>query len=955
MPAVMSRTRGLAVGMCLLALLAFDASAYAAKSTKTVNATSQLNALIRQTSAISGKSVSNRSSLLGAVRNARKTARRNPCVALKSLAAYRKALHKAKLRRGVRGAKSRSKLTEHLASLSAQSALLSRKLLADKRTKRCGGGVVPSTLSSAKTTVLKSDVNGMRLRVRLPGLRFGAQSGGGKAWTQISLPDTHAPGAPGTPGIPVVGGTFAVPDGAKVSVKASASEAYTIDGVDLYPSQPDVVDAANEGLPNFFKAPFASKPFDVDRSAYAHRGLFPAQPADGGVLGEAGDVTLGDLRIPAAQYDAAAHKLKVLNSVDVDVTFSGGSKTFSPHLDSPWEQAQRRLLGGVINASIVKGRPELINWHCGEEMLVITSAVTRASADQLAASRNAAGLRTAVVETGAGAGQIGTTAVAIQAFIRGQLKPLLCIHPSYVAIVGDDKLVPTFSGVSEIPSDLPYSMKNDSDELPDIAVGRIIANDATEASAAITKIIGYETTPPTGSFLTKATVAAMFQDQDGPEQVNDGQENRTFIQFAETVSKGLEHRGVSVDRIYHDSPETTPLRFNDGTELPASLKKPTFAWNGTGTDVTNAWNEGRFMVVHRDHGYSDGWGDPSFGTGEVNALTNGTKLPVVLSINCSSGAYDYDDTSFAQSALVKPDGGAVGVFGDTRDSPTWHNSQIALGFVDALLPSVLPSEGPATKQRMGDALINGKLRLAGIAPPASDGNTRAELYLWHYFGDPSMQMWGGGETPIAFNPARFKAIYKADLTPPGPDPGPKYGVQVTLPKELAGQSISLLRGGEVVGKALAGDGSVTIPASFGDGSVKPGELKVAVEGVGAQPVSVPVEGVPPAPTTLTQVCPAASVTDQPLTVTGTLSTAPAGSKVTVTFAYQPVLTRPAVHTVVKEVSTDASGAWSASITPTANEPGTWVVSSKYAGDSTYAGSEGGPCQVSVTPPPPIVE
>ena len=141
-----------------------------------------------------------------------------------------------------------------------------------------------------------------------------------------------------------------------------------------------------------------------------------------------------------------------------------------------------------------------------------------------------------------------------------------------------------------------------------------------------------------------------------------------------------------------------------------------------------------------------------------------------------------------QQALVKPDGGAVGVFGDTRNSPSWHNSQIGLGFVDALLPSVLPSEGPATKQRMGDALINGKLRLAGLAPPSGpgisggDGNTRNELYLWHYFGDPSMQMWGGGHAPFVFNPELFKAVFLACCRTV---PTRVLGVTVNLPKQLA--------------------------------------------------------------------------------------------------------------------------------------------------------------------------
>ena len=289
--------------------------------------------------------------------------------------------------------------------------------------------------------------------------------------------------------------------------------------------------------------------------------------------------------------------------------------------------------------------------------------------------------------------------------------------------------------------------------------------------------------------LNKAIMAAQFQDTDDVGEVNDGQEDRTFIQFAETARNGLAARGVAVDRIYDDNPTTNPTKFNDGTSLPASLQKPTFPWDGDGADVSAAWNNGRFMVVHRDHGWSDGWGDPFFTTTEVDALTNtNDNLPVVLSINCASARYDDDETSFVQNALVKPTGGAVGAFGDTRNSPSWHNSQIALGFIDALLPSVLAGEGPSSKQRVGDALTHGKLRLAGLAPPSGpgiaggDGNTRNELYLWHYFGDPTMQMFGGGSPPIVFNPAIFKAIYKEFPIPKPGDP-PPFLVELTFPSE----------------------------------------------------------------------------------------------------------------------------------------------------------------------------
>jgi hypothetical protein len=466
---------------------------------------------------------------------------------------------------------------------------------------------------------------------------------------------------------------------------------------------------------------------------------------------------------------------------------------------------------------------------------------------------------------------------------------------------------------------------------------------------AISKIVNYETTPPTGAMLGRATIAAQFQDDN-----LDGQENRTFIQFAETVRNGLVNRGVAVDRIYDDSPTADPQKFNDGTSLPAELKKPTFDWNGTGTDVSNAWNEGRFLVIHRDHGWSDGWGHPGYNTANVQALTNGSNLPVVMSINCSSAAYDYDETSFVGEGLVKPNGGHVGAFGDTRDSPTWHNTQIGLGFVDGLLPSVLGGEGPATKQRVGDALINGKLRLAGLSPPATDGSTRNELYLWHYFGDPSMQMWGGGSPPFVFDPSQVRAefVREVQLADPPPDP-PPYFVHVEVPVELNGQPISLLRNGEVIGKANVVNGQADIPADFGDSTPGPGELVVAADGDGAVPFQVPVNGVPRR-TQLSQTCPTG---EQPnngdMTISGTLSPAAAGKEIIVRYTAPPSDAHPDGETFERTVTTNADGSWSDTIEPgtdSLGDPrdGTWTIQARFAGDSGHHPSQAPACQVEVT-------
>jgi hypothetical protein len=925
------------VASVIVSALLGGGQASAATSAKTY-----LKALVRQTSVLppGAASKAQQRKLRRSAAHAVKVANKKPCTAVRDLSRFRRVLRGIKVRKGKRYQRAR----DRLAALGPSSLKASQKLLADRRTRRCGGGVRPSTLSDTRTSVLSSDENGMRVRVKLPVLRFVPETGGGKNWTKLVLPDTDSPGAPGTPGIPTMSTTFGVPDGASVKVKAGNTESYTLDSVDVFPNQPDPVDQ-NEPKPNFDAGPFKTPPFTLDKQAYADKGLQPAQPADGAILGSARDIVIGNLQVPAVQYDPTTKALKVLKSVDVNVTFEGGAHTFSDQLSSPWEFNQQRLALSLLNANLL--RPRLLEpiRRCGEEMLVITSPATKAAADTFATAKRAQGMRTSVFATGTPV--VGATPASIQAFIRSRLNLFFCIRPSYVTILGDDDLVPTFPGINGIPSDLPYSMKNDTDELPDVAVGRIIGNDQAAIQTAVNKIVTYETTPPSGSMLNRATIAAQFQDDD-----NNGQENRTFIQFAETVRNGLVSRGVTVDRIYGEHPGNNPQKFNDGTDLPASLKKPTFAWNGTGAQVSTAWNEGRFMVVHRDHGWSDGWGTPGFGTTDVNALTNGANLPVVLSINCSSAAYDYDETSFVGESLVRANGGAVGAFGDTRDSPTWHNTQIALGFVDGLLPSVLPAEGPAFKQRTGNALITGKLRLAGLAPPATDGNTRNELYLWHYFGDPSMQMWGGGAPPFVFDPSKFLAVFQKVNAPPGPDP-PPYQVLVNLPAELNGQAITLLRNGDPIGKAFVQDGHATIDAAFGDNKPAPGELQIAVDGDGAVPMRVPVQGgFEKADTSLTQQCPQEvdGFHHEPLTVGGKMSPAFAGATIKIKYT-TPTGTPVASRTFERTVQTNANGEWTDTIDPRNEESdntyGNWTVQARFDGDAANKPSQAAACTVNV--------
>ena len=926
-----------------LAMLA--GSSASAQKLEQRGAGASLRILVRQTNALppAAAPTAKRRQLRRAALAARRSARKRPCSSIRQLARYRRVLGGIRVKKGRRHRRASNRLTV----LAPAAMNASRALLAKRKTRSCGGGVKPSRLESARFRILKNDASGMRLRVQLPALRFANRVGGGRTWTKLVLPKTDSPGRAGTPGIPMVSEILGVPDGAVLDVDATKTTSYTIQQVDVFPNQREAVD---QGAPApGSRARFASPPFRLNPAAYSRAGKVPAHAADGRILGRSRDIALGNLRVPAAQYDARKKTLKVLNSVDVTISFKGGSHSFSDQLGSPWEQPQRRLADALLNGEIVRRDPPFVIERCGEEMMVITNPSTVAAANQLAVARRAAGLRTNVFQTGTAPGQIGTTPTEIQTFIRGRLTAADCIHPSYVTIMGDDELVPTFPGIGGIESDLEYSLRDNADELPDVGLGRIIGDNAAAITTAVTKIIAYETAPPDGAWLRRASIAAEFQDDEAP----DLQEDRTFITFAETVRTGILNTpggfGLSVDRLYATYPHegVDPQRFNDGTDLPAALKKPTFAWNATTPDISAAWNAGRFLVAHRGHGSTSAWDTPFFANTHADALVNGAMLPVVLSINCSSGGFQDNDSSFSTQALVNPNGGAVGVFGDTEVSPTWHNTQIAFGFADALLPRVLPGEGPAERQRTGDALIHGKNRLAGIAPPTADGNSRNELYLWHYFGDPSMQMWGGEPVEVP-DLTRFRAVFRREFVPPRPDP-PPYTVVLTLPSEFNGQAASLIREGQVIGKAVITGGQAAIPAHFGDERPTEGDLRVAMEADGAVPVSVPVEGL----TTLSATCPASpQASEKSMTTSGKLEPGFAGAKIVVRYTPPSGTGQPFERTF----TTDANGNWSDSIVPSDDGSpngrpnrgaGDWLIEPRFEGDPAHAGSTAQACTVTV--------
>jgi len=288
------------------------------------------------------------------------------------------------------------------------------------------------------------------------------------------------------------------------------------------------------------------------------------------------------------------------------------------------------------------------------------------------------------------------------------------------------------------------------------------------------------------------------------------------------------------------------------------------------------------------------------------------------------------------------------VIGDSRNSPSGTNSNMALGMFDAIFPGLLPSFGSSTSiRRMGDVLNVGKAYIDNQESPSNPW-VQAEHLLYHWFGDPTMQIWGG--VPVRFvRPELIAAVFEK-LAPP--DPGdPPYRIRLNIgDPELIGGVATLLRNGTPVGRAVINGGTLVVDS---DSPVGPSDLSVEIDQSGFVAGRVPVSGQPapepaPAPTpqpaqaSMTQTCPSTpQPSGQAFTVTGTLTPAHAGAAVRVTY------TKPDSTTVIHNVTTDAQGGWSDSVTTAVSEFGSWTVRSHHDADANTTAADAGPCTVTV--------
>jgi len=316
--------------------------------------------------------------------------------------------------------------------------------------------------------------------------------------------------------------------------------------------------------------------------------------------------------------------------------------------------------------------------------------------------------------------------------------------PSFVVLLGDGHYDPkhylvAYNRTSYIPPYLanidPFIGETSADNrfvtlvgtdiLPDIMLGRMSVNSATEANAFVNKIITYETTPATGNWLKQVISVTDNIDEAG-----------NFPLSSNNLLSCCMPTSYSAQKIYYGIPPYTDIAT-------------------TRSAIVSGYSAGKLIVNYLGHGYTNGWASESlFYSNLVASLTNSGKLPVVLAMTCSEGyfinpdTYDKNKEALGEVVTRAVDKGAIASWSPTGQGVASGHDLLNRGFFTAYF-----TDGVST---VGEATLAGKIALGGSSPDLMD------TYL--LFGDPALVI----VRPVKAVSDKYQVDLNSTLTVPAP-------------------------------------------------------------------------------------------------------------------------------------------------------------------------------------------
>ena len=352
-------------------------------------------------------------------------------------------------------------------------------------------------------------------------------------------------------------------------------------------------------------------------------------------------------------------------------------------------------------AQIVVNAPSTLNAAKNTaDLVIITNKAFASAAASLKVARDAQGISTTIADVQNVYDEFSYGAhgpEAIRAFLQ-RAKSSWTKAPRYAIFLGDSSFDPRnylgMGNVDFVPTKLVATayLKTSSDDwfadfndtgLAQIAMGRIPVRTSDEAAAVVNKLV------------RRASVT-------GP-----------WLKNVEIISDRT--NGVSFTKGADQLAALVPGTFTTGRISFAATPNPSQA-------VIDSFNSGALLTNYIGHGSVEIWSNDVFSSTAASALTNGDKLPFVVTMNCLNGYFhDLFQESLAEALLKNGSGGAIGVWASSALTSPDQQLRVNLALYRQLF-------GGTTT--IGDAILKAKQETTDIDVRRT----------WILFGDPTLKL-----------------------------------------------------------------------------------------------------------------------------------------------------------------------------------------------------------------------
>ena len=462
-------------------------------------------------------------------------------------------------------------------------------------------------------------------------------------FSEIAIEGTYASGEIGAPELPASHQLLAVPFGAtpQVSVISFTTTDYNLSdyGINtLIPHQPSVRKDQNlEDVEFVYNAP-----------AYQTRSLATAPEATIEVQGTMRGIRVGSLVINPVSYNPASNTLRVFNNIEVEVSFEGADyaetermllSTYSPYFDIVYKQMfnYRQIL------DVYTDHPDLMAYPV--RMIVVTPENYISTLQPWLDWKTQKGFYLNVVTTA----QAGSTYSAIRSYVQNLYNTGVSqgATPTFLVLVGDVAQVPNTTGSStQKVTDLYYGSV-DSDYFPDMFYSRMSAENTTQLTAIINKILQYEQyTMPDPTYLNNVTLIA------GWDSYWTSYVGAPTINYATTYYYNTAHGFTQVNSHVNQS-----------------------QYSG----CYNSLSTGIGFVNYTAHGDNNMWYQPQLTNSGVNQLTNTNKYFLAMGNCCLSGNFGYNSACFGEAMIRAENKAAYSYIGSCPNTYWYEDYYFGVG------------------------------------------------------------------------------------------------------------------------------------------------------------------------------------------------------------------------------------------------------------------------------------